>query len=180
MLVPYIRRAGSAEVKAAKELLRLVDGYAWPGQNVAVGSSYADAEVFVSHRIEDASIAEALSGALRKHNLKVQTSADVLDSAVPKATLEQILSGVRLCVVIVGRGSKSAEAGGATAWSQMQSAAWTRSELLLMPLLVGGVACPAFLRDERVIRLARSWQSNLPRAVKQILASLRPTRKGAK
>jgi hypothetical protein len=199
VLRPYMSRAPTTEHRAARELEILVAGFATPDDQVSLDINVVGRfDVFISHQQEDEEIAAALSSGLVERGFSAQTSADVNNSALPSAALDDVLTKARLCLVIVGKHPSATRSTATAGWSRILAAVWKSqqlweswreateiaertgtplpmaptNELRLASLVVGSAPLPAILQDAPSIKMKAGWRTELANVERKVIAIL--------
>ncbi len=129
-------------------------------------------DVFISHASEDTELARSLSGALSNRGLKCWFDKERLTPWEGwDARLKEAIDHSRGCLVVLSKASVPSKPWISREWALIQSSAWKRTDLELVPLLVDRVEMPTFLRRWHALRWDRR-NTSLDRLAADIVARL--------
>jgi len=117
-------------------------------------------KVFISHSHEDTAIAAALASELKAHAWEPFTSLPLEKGADWKSALSKAISESQAFVILVGPRSEESRSQ-QVEWQTILESDWDRvPERPMIPVLLGNVALPPFLRDK--VALRADGATNLP------------------
>ncbi len=109
-------------------------------------------QVFISHAREDAELAERLCDALAERNVTCWLDKKKLKPGKWKSQIRDAIDRSQMCLVMLSRASEASKPWISQEWSFIQSSAWKRDDLMLVPLLLDRVDPPTFLSDWQTLR----------------------------
>jgi len=129
-------------------------------------------DVFISHASEDKEMARSLWDALSSRGVRCWLDEERLKPGENwEQQLQEAIDGSRLCLLLLSRASVPSKPWVSREWSLIQSSAWERKELDILPLLLDRVEAPTFLRRWQSLRCDRQ-KPNLEKLVAEITARL--------
>jgi len=129
-------------------------------------------DVFISYASEDKEVARSLWAALSSRGVRCWLDEERLELGENLAQqLQEGIDGSRLCLLLLSRASVSSRPWISREWSLIQSSAWARDDLDILPLLLDRTETPTFLRRWQSLRCDRQ-KLNLERLVAEITARL--------
>lgn len=129
-------------------------------------------DIFISHASEDTELARSLRDALSGRGVKCWfDDEDLKPGENWSQTLREAIDRSQMCLLVLSKASVASKPWISREWSLIQSSAWERDNLAILPVLLDRVEAPTFLRRWNSLR-CDSRRTNVERLAAEIAARL--------